>query len=260
MPCILGDIVTLIILSSGLPRPSSDRVREVSYGITNEITQPPQRWSGDVYDSLQHFFWLFPPSQGKRVIALSLVWWSAGSDGSDQDALDLGTSPVCPQEQSQGALEMRSAPAQALWRLAPEGTVGQQPEDLCFPSSHLKNHFCLYVETRNTHKNVPCSQQSKKVWLFFSSFFFCLLCVCGRGGQLLVANGLFPLLKLLLGWYVSVCATSQSVLHHRANSHSLQRIKEPRSSDCLIRVPREDLLLPGPQCPSASTQENKPSG
>lgn len=160
---VYSTLVTLIILRSGQFQLCSEGVIEGGYGITDEIIQPPHLWTRDLYDSLQHFFWLFPPSQGKRVIfcpwfrgaqilmALARMLWS------------WAPSPICPQGQSLGALEIRSALAWALWRLAPEGTVGQQPEDSCFSSSHLKNHFCTYAEIRDTHKNVPCSQQAKEV-------------------------------------------------------------------------------------------------
>lgn len=114
--------------------------------------------------------------------------------------------------------------------------MGQQSED---STSHLKNHLCIYAETRNAHKNVPCSQQA---WF---GFFWGV----GAGwGQLLVANELFPLLKLPLGWYISVCAqASQSTIHHRANAHSFQRAMGAQSPCPPCPGPGGDLLLPGPQ-------------
>lgn len=103
------------------------------------------------------------------------------------------------------------------WR--PSGQWGSSQK---IPAFHLENHLCTYVQTRNGHKNVPCSQQA---WFF-------------GGWRLLVANELFPLLKLLLGWYISVCATSQSVIHHRAAAHCSQRVTGAQSP----WLPR-----PGPQ-------------
>lgn len=73
--------------------------------------------------------------------------------------------PSARNSRSLGALEMGSAPAWALWRLAPAGTVGQQPEDSCFSSEKPPLHFCR--DQRMATKNVPCFQQAREIWLWW---------------------------------------------------------------------------------------------
>lgn len=96
-------------------------------------------------------------------------------------------------------------------RLALEGHGGTGARRLLFSIWEPDQQ----IPTKMFHKQ-------RGVWLFFFFFsFFVMFCRTVFG--CLGASGLLAPLQLLLGGCISACASSQSVIHHRAKPHPFQR-------------------------------------
>lgn len=94
-------------------------------------------------------FWFFLHGQGKRVIVLPLVEQSSDSDGSGQDAQDLGPFAKPPSRAGhQGTLKDRSLGVLEKHPCLGTAEAGtRQGNSQKIPTCHLRNHLCISAET-----------------------------------------------------------------------------------------------------------------